>query len=77
MTCWRCLRDWQETGVWQQLNELLLGELKSAGASEAADGSTSITPRSWTGAAASWRKWFRRGSLPCGRPPGALACIDR
>lgn len=32
MTCWRRLREWQEAGVWQQLHELLLGELRAAGA---------------------------------------------
>ncbi|MDQ0904700.1 transposase [Streptomyces canus] len=29
MTCWRRLRDWNETGVWQQLHELLLAELRA------------------------------------------------
>ena len=24
MTCWRRLRDWQESGVWQRLHKLLL-----------------------------------------------------
>jgi transposase len=28
MTCWRRLRDWQETGVWQRLHEALLRELR-------------------------------------------------
>jgi hypothetical protein len=32
MTCWRRLRDWQEAGVWQQLDEALLAELNAAGA---------------------------------------------
>ena len=31
MTCWRRLRDWQQAGVWQQLHELLLARLRSAG----------------------------------------------
>jgi transposase len=31
MTCWRRLRDWNEAGVWQQLHELLLAELRGAG----------------------------------------------
>lgn len=31
MTCWRRLRQWQETGVWHQLHMLLLAELRSAG----------------------------------------------
>ncbi|MFC8514407.1 transposase, partial [Streptomyces sp. NPDC057257] len=30
MTCWRRLRDWNEAGVWQQLHELLLAELRAA-----------------------------------------------
>jgi transposase len=29
MTCWRRLRDWNEAGVWQQLHELLLAELRA------------------------------------------------
>jgi transposase len=32
MTCWRRLRDWNEAGVWQRLHELLLAELRGAGA---------------------------------------------
>mgnify|MGYP002784519200 FL=1 len=31
MTCWRRLREWQEAGVWPQLHELLLAELRAAG----------------------------------------------
>lgn len=31
MTCWRRLRDWQAAGVWQQLHEVLLAKLQSAG----------------------------------------------
>lgn len=30
MTCWRRLRDWQATGVWKRLHELLLAELNEA-----------------------------------------------
>jgi transposase len=30
MTCWRRLRDWQEAGVWQQLHQWLLDELRQA-----------------------------------------------
>ncbi len=30
MTCWRRLRDWQEAGVWEQLHQLLLEELRQA-----------------------------------------------
>src|SRR6185437_13247262 len=30
MTCWRRLREWHETGVWQRLHELLLAELRAA-----------------------------------------------
>ena len=32
MTCWRRLREWQEAGVWPRLHELLLAELRAAGA---------------------------------------------
>jgi transposase len=28
MTCWRRLRDWQAAGVWQRLQEVLLGDLR-------------------------------------------------
>jgi len=30
-TCWRRLAEWQEAGVWQQLHETLLAELRAAG----------------------------------------------
>jgi transposase len=30
MTCWRRLRDWNETGVWQHLHEVLRTELDAA-----------------------------------------------
>ena len=30
MTCWRRLRDWQQTGVWDRLHQLLLAELRDA-----------------------------------------------
>jgi transposase len=30
MTCWRRLRDWQRTGVWQQLHHLALDQLGRA-----------------------------------------------
>jgi transposase len=30
MTCWRRLAEWQEAGVWQQLHETLLAELRAA-----------------------------------------------
>ena len=30
-TCWRRLTEWHEAGVWQQLHELLLAELRAAG----------------------------------------------
>ncbi|WP_433258867.1 IS5 family transposase [Streptosporangium sp. CA-135522] len=30
MTCWRRLRDWHQTGVWNALHELLLAELHAA-----------------------------------------------
>src|SRR3954471_20309111 len=32
VTCWRRLRDWTEAGVWPALHELLLAELRVAGA---------------------------------------------
>jgi transposase len=31
MTCWRRLRAWQASGVWNRLHRLLLNELHSAG----------------------------------------------
>lgn len=31
MTCWRRLRDWQEAGVWQAIQEKLLAKLHSGG----------------------------------------------
>jgi transposase len=31
MTCWRRLRDWHQSGVWQRLHLLLLAELHAAG----------------------------------------------
>lgn len=30
MTCWRRLHDWQAAGVWQQLQEELLRQLRTA-----------------------------------------------
>ena len=30
MTCWRRLRDWQEVGVWQNLQEMFLAKLREA-----------------------------------------------
>jgi transposase len=43
VTCWRRLRDWTEAGVWPQLHEALLAELRKAGLLEmdeaAVDGS--------------------------------------
>jgi transposase len=30
-TCWRRLAEWQEAGVWQELHERLLAELRAAG----------------------------------------------
>ena len=32
MTCWRRLAEWTEAGVWPRLHEVLLAELRSAGA---------------------------------------------
>ncbi len=29
-TCWRRLRDWHQAGVWQQLHEIILAELRAA-----------------------------------------------
>jgi transposase len=30
-TCWRRLDEWQSAGLWPQLHELILGELRAAG----------------------------------------------
>jgi transposase len=30
VTCWRRLRDWQQSGVWDRLHELLLAQLQGA-----------------------------------------------
>ncbi len=30
-TCWRRLTEWHDAGVWQQLHERLLAELRAAG----------------------------------------------
>jgi transposase len=30
MTCWRRLRDWQQSGVWDKLHRLLLAKLRKA-----------------------------------------------
>ena len=30
MSCWRRLRDWQQAGVWQKIQEMLLAELRAA-----------------------------------------------
>jgi len=32
MTCWRRLRDWQQSGVWPKIHEMLLAELRAADA---------------------------------------------
>src|SRR5687768_13979940 len=29
--CWRCLKDWQQVGVWEKLHEVLLDKLGDAG----------------------------------------------
>ena len=31
MSCWRCLRDWQEAGVWAAVHRVLLRRLEGAG----------------------------------------------
>lgn len=31
MTCWRRLRDWNESGVWERLHQVLLTDLHRAG----------------------------------------------
>ncbi len=31
MSCWRCLRDWHEAGVWTALHRALLEHLQAAG----------------------------------------------
>lgn len=30
MTCWRRLRDWQKTGVWDKIHQILLAQLRKA-----------------------------------------------
>ena len=30
MTCWRRLRDWQHTGVWETVRRILLDTLRAA-----------------------------------------------
>jgi len=30
MTCWRCLRDWQKTAVWEKIHQVLLNKLRQA-----------------------------------------------
>ncbi len=32
VTCWRRMRDWTEAGVWPAAHEMLLAELRAAGA---------------------------------------------
>lgn len=32
MTCWRRLKHWQKTGVWERLHEVLLSKLRAADA---------------------------------------------
>lgn len=32
MTCWNHLKEWQETGVWQKIHEVLLAKLRAADA---------------------------------------------
>ena len=32
VTCWRRMRDWTEAGVWPAVHEVLLAELRAAGA---------------------------------------------
>ncbi len=32
VTCWRRLRDWTEAGVWSAVHQMLLAELRAAGA---------------------------------------------
>jgi len=32
MTCWRRLDEWQRTGVWQKIHEILLSKLRAADA---------------------------------------------
>lgn len=40
-TCWRRLKEWHEAGVWQQLHELILAELRAAARLD-------LSARSWT-----------------------------
>lgn len=57
MTCWRRLREWQDTGVWEKLHQALLDQL---GRGDQIDWSRASTPaKSWVGTAGSsngpWR----------------------
>ncbi len=49
MTCWRRLREWQAAGVWHQLHQLLLAELRGAGRLDfsrfSLDGASVASPR--------------------------------
>jgi len=67
MTCWRRLRDWHEAGVWQQLHELLLAELNSAGA---LDWSTAVIDSSHVRAVKGGPKRGRARSTAPSRAPG-------
>src|SRR3954452_16508806 len=58
MTCWRRLRDWQVTGVWERLHRALLDRLGEAGRidwSRACVDSTSIRAKKGAGRSAPTR----------------------
>ncbi|MFE7710937.1 transposase [Streptomyces sp. NPDC057486] len=42
VTAWRRLRDWTEAGVWPQLHEVLLSELRAAGLLDMNDAAQSM-----------------------------------
>ena len=67
MTCWRRLRDWHQTGVWQRLHESLLAELYAAGPLE---------PRARAGLVQGGDRWFARAG-PQGRPKTVPSPVDR
>lgn len=53
MTCWNHLREWQETGVWGKIHEVLLAKLHKA---EAIDWSRAIVDSSSVRAVAGGKK---------------------
>ena len=61
-TCWRRLTEWHEAGVWQQLHERLLAELRAAGLLDLSAVLVDSTPL----------RALKRGATPApARSPGA------